>query len=264
MSGRPSIRVIARLDIKGPNVVKGIQFEGLRVVGDPAALANKYYQDGADELLYMDIVASLYGRNSLLEIVERAARSIFIPLTVGGGLRGIDDVGRALRAGADKVALNTAAVQNPRFITDTARRFGSQCVVVSVEAKRQGPGKWEAYTNNGRDKTGLDAVAWARQAADLGAGEIMVTSVDREGTGKGYDVELLEAIGKNLPVPLIACGGAGSPAHAAEAVVASADAIAVAQMLHYGRSTLAAVKEALAARGFPVRRAPSIVEAPRG
>lgn len=252
---RPSLRVIPRLDIKGPNVVKGIQLDGLRVVGSPAELAAHYYEDGADELVYMDIVASLYGRNSLLEIVERAARSIFIPLTVGGGLRSLDDIAKVLRAGADKVAINTAAVKRPDIIAEAARRFGSQCVVVSIEAKRQAPGRWEAYTDNGRERTGLDAVTWAHKAAELGAGEILLTSVDREGTGKGYDLELTERVAKGLSIPVIASGGAGTPEHAADcAAGAGADAVALAQLLHYKRCSISQVKDALGARGLPVRR----------
>lgn len=252
------MRVIPRLDIKGPNVVKGIHLEGLRVVGDPGELATRYYREGADELLYMDIVASLYGRNSLLEIVEKAAESIFIPMTVGGGVRTMEDIRAILRAGADKVAVNTAAVKTPSFITDAARRFGSQCVVVSIEAKHRGPGRWEALTDNGRETTGLDAVDWAHKAAELGAGEILVTSVDREGTGKGYDLELVSRLSGSLTVPVIACGGAGSPAHAADAATTGgADAVALASLLHYKRGTIAAVKEELARRGLPVRLAPA-------
>jgi cyclase len=258
MSSAPSLRVIPRLDIKGPNVVKGIHFDGLRVVGDPAELALRYYEGGADELLYMDVVATLYGRNSLLDIVERAARSIFIPMTVGGGIRSVEDIRALLRAGADKVAVNTAAVKNPDFIAEAARRFGSQCIVVSIEAKRREQGRWEALTDNGRETTGLDAVAWAHKAAALGAGEILLTSVDQEGTGKGYDVELVEKLARALPVPVIAGGGAGSPAHVAEVVLkGGADAVSMAAILHYRRHTIAEIKEELAARSLPVRRAPA-------
>lgn len=252
-----TLRVIPRLDIKGPNVVKGIHLEGLRVVGEPAELALRYYEEGADELLYMDIVASLYGRNSLLGIVERAARSIFIPMTVGGGIRTIEDIRAMLRAGADKVAINTAAVKRPDFIAEAARRFGSQCVVVSIEAKRRGPAQWEALTDNGRETTGLDAVVWAHKAAELGAGEILLTSVDQEGTGLGYDVDLIKKLAASLPVPVIAAGGAGEPAHIARAAVEGrADAVSVAAMLHYKRRTIAQIKEELAAAGVPVRRVP--------
>ena len=253
----PRGRVIPRLDIKGPNVVKGVHLEGLRVVGDPAALALKYYHAGADELIYMDIVASLYGRNSLLDIVERAARDIFIPLTVGGGVRTLEDFRRLLRAGADKVSVNTAAVRNPAFITEASRSFGSQCVVVSIEAKHRGPGRWEALTDNGRETTGLDAVHWALKAVELGAGELLVTSVDQEGTGKGYDLELLSKVARAVPVPVIASGGAGSPGHVAQAVLhGGADAVSIAAILHYNRFTLAQVKDALAAAGISARANP--------
>jgi cyclase len=256
-----TLRVIPRLDIKGPNVVKGIHLEGLRVVGEPGELALRYYEEGADELLYMDIVASLYGRNSLLPIVERAARSIFIPMTVGGGIRSIEDIRAMLRAGADKVAINTAAVKRPDFIAEAAHQFGSQCVVISIEAKRRGPGKWEALTDNGREKTGLDAVPWAHKAAELGAGEILLTSVDQEGTGLGYDVDLIKILAASLPVPVIAAGGAGEPSHVARAAVEGrADAVSIAAMLHYKRQTIAQIKEELAAAGIPVRR-PSPVPA---
>jgi cyclase len=255
----PTLRLIPRLDIKGSNVVKGINLEGLRVVGAPGELASRYYRDGADELLYMDIVASLYGRNSLLDIVEKAAGSIFIPMTVGGGVRTMDDIRAILRAGADKVAINTAAVKTPSFISDAARRFGSQCIVVSIEAKRREPGRWEALTDNGREKTGLDAVAWAHKAAELGAGEILVTSVDQEGTGGGYDLELTSLLAKSLAIPVIACGGAGSPAHVADAAnLGGADAVALASLLHYNRKTIGEVKDELARQGLPVRRAPAV------
>lgn len=256
MPSAQTTRVIPRLDIKGPNVVKGVRLEGLRVVGDPQELAARYYAGGADELLYMDIVASLYGRNSLLEIIERAARSIFIPLTVGGGLRTLEDIGKALRAGADKVAVNTAAIKNPQFIAEAARKFGSQCIVVSIEAQRTAPGRWEALTDNGRERTGVDAVAWAHRATELGAGEILLTSVDQEGTQKGYDMELIAGLARSLPVPLIACGGAGSPEDAAAAAAdADADAVAMAAILHRGQNTIGQIKDSLAARGVPVRGA---------
>jgi cyclase len=248
------VRVIPRLDIKGPNVVKGIHLEGLRIVGDPAELALRYAREGADELLYMDIVASLYGRNSLLEIVEKAAQGIFIPLTVGGGVRTLEDFHRLLRAGADKVALNTAAVRNPDFVAEAARRFGSQCVVVSIEAKRRAPGHWEALTDNGREKTGKDALAWAVKAAELGAGELLVVSVDQEGTARGYDLELTGLISDAVDIPVIACGGAGTVADPARAVLEGrADAVSLAQLLHYKKASIGEVKAAMAAAGVPVR-----------
>jgi cyclase len=250
-----SVRLIARLDIKGPNLIKGVHLEGLRVMGDPRTHARRYYAEGADELIYMDIVASLYGRNSLLDVVRRTAEDVFIPLTVGGGIRSTDDVREALRAGADKVAINTAAVGRPELITEVARRFGSQCMVLSIEAKRVASGRWEAYTDNGRERTGLDAVEWARRGAELGAGEILLTSVDREGTRKGFDVELVKAVTDAVQIPVIASGGMGELPHLAAAVQAGgADAVAMADVLHYGRMTLAQIREAALARGLPVRR----------
>ena len=249
-----SLRVIPRLDIKGPNVVKGVHLEGLRIVGDPAEMALKYYEQGADELLYMDIVASLYGRNNLLEIVEKAARDIFIPLTVGGGVRSSEDIYRLLRAGADKVAINTGAVKNPAFIGQAAKSFGSQCIIVSIEAKRRAPGRWEALTDNGREKTGLDAYEWALRAAELGAGEILLTSVDQEGTHNGYDLELTAKVAQALPIPVIACGGAGSPAHVRSAAVeGKADAVGLASILHYCKASIAEVKNELRAAGITIR-----------
>lgn len=228
-------RVIPRLDIKGPNLVKGVHLEGLRVLGRPEYFAFTYAVEGADELLYMDVVASLYGRNSLTSVIERTAREIFIPLTVGGGLRSIDDIRTVLRAGADKVAINTAAIRNPAFVKEAARRFGSSTIVVSIEAMRRANGQYECYTDNGRERTGLDAFSWAQQVAELGAGEILVTSIDNEGTGKGFDIELTRRIAATVPVPVIAAGGASSPRHVAE--VASAgrcQAACVAAMFHYG------------------------------
>lgn len=240
------VRLIARLDIKGPNLIKGIRLEGLRVMGDPQEFARRYYEQGADELIYMDIVASLYGRNSLNDIVQRAARDIFVPLTVGGGIRSVDDVRAMLRAGADKVAINTAAVASPELVRKVARTFGSQCMVLSIEAKAQGPDRWEVFTDNGRERTGLDVVEWARRGVELGAGEILVTSVDQEGTGKGFDVRLSKAISSQVPVPVIVSGGMGNTDHAVEvARDGMADAIAMAHVLHYNHATVNGVRAAL-------------------
>ena len=230
-----SVRVIARLDIKGPNLVKGIHLEGLRVLGKPELFAREYYEQGADELLYMDVVASLYQRNSLLDIVERTSREIFIPLTVGGGLRSIDDIRAALRAGADKVSLNTAAIARPEFIREASRRFGSSTIVVSIEAVKEPDGRYLCYTDNGREFTGVDAFEWAVRAAELGAGEIMVTSIDREGTGHGFELNLTRRIAESVPIPVIACGGAGTLDHAVLAISdGRADAVCLASLLHYG------------------------------
>ncbi|MBI3616073.1 MAG: imidazole glycerol phosphate synthase subunit HisF [Candidatus Omnitrophica bacterium] len=229
-----SIRIIPRLDIKGPNVVKGVHLEGLRVMGVPELFAAQYYQDGADELIYIDVVASLYGRNSLDEVVRRAAQNIFIPLTVGGGIRTIDDIRRLLRAGADKVAINTAAIKNPKLIQEAARAFGSQCIVLYIEAKKRGPGRYECLTDNGRESTGCDVFEWVRQAVHLGAGEILLTSIDQEGTGKGYDLELTAEVAQRVDVPVIASGGAGAPEHIRDAVLlGKADAVCAASVFHY-------------------------------
>jgi cyclase len=248
------IRVIPRLDIKGPNLVKGIHLEGLRKLGAPGDFAARYYAQGADELIYMDIVASLYGRNSLTEIVEQAARQIFVPMTVGGGVRSVDDFKNLLRCGADKIAVNTAAIKDPSILTDAARAFGSQCVVLSIEAKQQNDGHWEAYTDNGRERTGVDAVAWAKKGESLGAGEILLTSVDREGTRRGFDLDLLAAVSGSVNIPVIASGGAGTPEHFREAVEKGrADAVSAAYVLHYGELTVGAIKDALAGAGREVR-----------
>lgn len=230
-----NIRIIPRLDIKGPNLVKGIHFEGLRVLGKPEDFARYYYENGADELLYIDAVASLYDRNSLLDIVERTSREIFIPLTVGGGLRSIEDIRTVLRAGADKVSINTAAIKRPELITEASRRFGSSTIVVSIEAMRKADGSYEAYTEYGRENSGKDAVEWAAKAVELGAGELMVTSIDREGTGKGLDIELTRRIADSVPVPVIAGGGAGSTEDVFRVISeGNADAVSIASFLHYG------------------------------
>lgn len=227
-------RIIPRLDIKGSNLVKGINLEGIRVLGQPECFARQYYSEGADELLYMDVVASLYERNSILGFVERMSREIFIPLTVGGGLRTLADIEAALRSGADKVAINTAAIRNPKFIEDAAKHFGSSTIVLSIEAKRLSDGRYEPYADSGRERSGLDAFEWAARGYNSGAGELMVTSIDREGTGKGFDVELTRRIATQVSIPVIACGGAGSIAHVKEVIGdGAADAVCVASILHY-------------------------------
>lgn len=248
------LRLIARLDIKGPNLVKTVQLEGLRVVGDPQEHARRYYDEGADELIYIDIVASLYGRNSLRDIVERTAQQLFVPLTVGGGIRSVEDVRNLLRSGADKVAVNTAAVRRPELVSEIAQKFGSQCMVLSIEAKRKPGGGWEALTDGGREHSGVDAVEWARRGAELGAGEILLTSVDREGTRKGFDIELLSAISSSVSIPVICSGGFGEMAHLDEAVIkGQADAVAFADALHFKRMTIPQIRAHALERGFPVR-----------
>ena len=249
-----NIRLIARLDIKGPNLIKGIRFEGLRVIGSPAEHALRYYQQGADELIYIDSVASPYGRNNLSDIVQSAARNVFIPLTVGGGIRSTDDVRHLLRCGADKVAVNTAVIAQPGLITEIAREFGSQCMVLSIQAKQIAPGRWEAYTDTGRERSGVDVIEWARRGVQLGAGEILITSVDREGTRKGFDIDLVRTVAAEVNVPIIASGGMGSAQDAVDvARQGHADAVAMADILHNKRATLAEVRQHLKSAGVEVR-----------
>ena len=227
-------RVIPRLDIKGPNLVKGLSFDGYRALGTAEYFARVYYEEGADELIYYDSVASLYQRNSLQEIVSKTAKEIFIPLTVAGGIRSMSDIRDILRAGADKVAINTAALQNPQLIRDASNSFGSQCIVVSIEAKRLSDGSYEAWCDYGRQPTGIDVFEWVEQAVDLGAGEVLVTSVDRDGMCSGYDIELNKKIAEMVPVPVIACGGAGSTKDVIELLnLGRPDAISAASIFHY-------------------------------
>jgi cyclase len=249
------IRLIPRLDIKGPNLIKGVHLEGLRVIGDPQTFAREYYEQGADELIYVDVVASLYGRNNLHEIVRRAAQDIFVPLTVTGGVRSTDDVVTLLHSGADKIGINTAAIKRPELISEVARKFGSQCMVLSIEAKRIAPNRWEAYTDNGRERTGRDAIEWAKQGVSLGAGEILLTSIDNEGTRAGFDIELVNAVSTAVRVPVIASGGMGK-LDDIERVVhkGQADAVAMADILHYRRATIGKIREAAQAAGVATRR----------
>ena len=250
----PTSRVIARLDIKRERLIKGVHLEGLRVIGDPNTFAQKYYNDGADEIFYIDSVASLYGRNNLSEIVEKTAENVFVPITVGGGIRSKSDVVKLLHSGADKVAINTAAVEDPRLILDLAMKFGSQCIVLSIQALRCEGGGWAVFTSNGRERTKLDLLDWVRQAIDLGAGEILLTSIDFEGTNKGYDLELLDFMSREFSVPIIISGGLGKPSDAVDALKKGADAIAVADVLHYGKFTIADLKDHIASKNFDVRR----------
>ena len=253
-------RIIPRLDIKGPNLVKGVHLEGLRVLGKPETFARHYYEQGADELLYIDIVASLYGRNNLLDIVERTARRAFIPLTVGGGVRSVEDMRDVLRAGADKVGLNTRAVADPELVTRCAAWFGSQAVVVAIDARRVAPGTdghpsgFGVVVRGGREPVALDAVAWAVRAVELGAGELLVTSIDRDGTGSGFDTELLRAISSRVPVPVIASGGAAGPDDFVAAIRdGGADAVLAAGIFHRREVSIAAAKAAMSAAGYRVR-----------
>lgn len=246
--------MIARLDVKGQNLIKAVHLEGLRVIGEPQEYAKRYYDEGADEIIYMDLVASLYGRNNLKEIVSRTAKNIFIPLTVGGGVRSTHDVHDLLRAGADKVAINTAAVKDPCLIKSIASKFGSQCCVLSIEAKKIGSKKWEVYTDCARESSGIDVVDWATKAVELGAGEILVTSIDQEGTRKGFDYELVKAVSDAVFVPVVASGGYGKPEHLKEVFYSGkADAIAFADALHFARSNIKEIKEYAAQFGLKVR-----------
>jgi len=239
-----NIRLIARLDIKGPNLIKGIHLEGLRVIGDPNIYAKKYYDAGVDEIIYMDTVASLYGRNNLSDIIRKTVKDVYVPITVGGGIRSIDDVKHILRCGAEKVAINTAATKRPELIKEVSRKFGSQCMVLSIEAKKISNHKWEVYTENGRQKTGIDVIEWATKGCELEAGEILLTSIDQEGTKKGFDYELIKAVSKNVPIPVIASGGMGSHEDLLKAVNESfADAIAMADIIHYDKSTLIEIRK---------------------
>jgi cyclase len=229
-----TVRVIPRLDIKGPNLVKGIHLEGLRVLGKPSDFAKYYYENGADELMFMDVVASLYERNNLHDIISETAKSIFIPITVGGGLRSISDIKEVLRVGADKVCLNTAAIKNPQLIKYASRMFGSSTIVVAIEAIKESNGKYLAYTDNGREFTGVDVLEWAQQVVELGAGEIVITSVDKEGTGQGYDLELISSIANLVGVPVIAHGGAGKQDHVVDVLKGgNINSAMIASLFHY-------------------------------
>ncbi|MEA4912087.1 MAG: imidazole glycerol phosphate synthase cyclase subunit [Oscillospiraceae bacterium] len=248
------IRLAARLDVKNNYLVKGIQLEGLRKLGHPNEFARRYYEAGIDEILYMDIVASLYNRNSLGDIVRRTTDDVFIPITAGGGLRSADDVRAILACGADKAAINTAALRNPSLITDVAKTFGSQCMVLSVEAKRTPAGNYECYYDNGREHSGREVVAWVREAVSRGAGEILLTSVDCEGMGRGMDLPLIAAVCAAVDVPVICSGGAGSARDVAEAAKRGASAVAVASVLHYEKTDVQTLKAALRAAGLEVRK----------
>jgi len=249
-----ALRLIARLDIKGVNLIKGIHLEGLRVVGDPQIHAAKYYQDGADEIIYMDTVASLYGRNNLVDVVSRATEHVFVPITVGGGIRSVEDARTLLRAGADKVAINTAAIKEPKLISQLSDVWGSSTIVLSIEAKKTGDNKWEAYTDNGRERTGLDVAQWAETGAKLGAGEILVTSVDQEGTRKGFDCELVAEITKRVEIPVIASGGFGSLDHLSQLVkTAKPTGVAIADSLHYNRYSFEQIRSFCLANGISTR-----------
>lgn len=247
-------RIIPLLHVKGPNVVKPVHTEALRVVGNPKELSERYYTEGADELIYLDIVASLYQRNLDFDLLRSVTENIFIPVTVGGGIRSIQDINNALRAGADKVAINTYAVHHPEFISAAAREFGSQCVVLYIEAKKQSDGSYEVYTDGGREHSGVDVVEWAKRSIDLGVGELLISSIDKDGTRKGFDVELMGRITAFAPIPVIAHGGAGN-GESFNAVITEgkADAVAASSIFHYNEATIGDVKKYLAEQDIPIR-----------
>ena len=250
-------RLIPCLDVKDGRVVKGVQFVALRDAGDPVEVALAYDAQEADELVFLDITASHEGRATMLDVVRRTAEGIYMPLTVGGGIRSLEDIRTLLRAGADKVSLNTAAVDRPALVSDAARAFGSQCIVVAIDAKARAGGGWEVFTHGGRRPTGQDAVAWAREVERLGAGEILLTSMDRDGTGEGYDLALTRAVSLAVSVPVIASGGVGRLEHLRDGVLEGrADAVLVASLFHFGRHTVPEAKRYLAEHGVPVRLGP--------
>ena len=239
-------RIIARLDVKGTNVVKGVHFECLRVIGKPGELAKEYYLQGADELIYIDTVANLYERENLFDIVNKASEDVFIPFTIGGGIRTLEDIKTLLNLGADKVAINTAAIKNPMLITEASEMFGSQCIVISIEAQRKDDGSYEAYTDNGRMSTGIDVIAWAKRAEELGAGEILLTSVENEGTKKGLDINLINQVTSALSIPVIASGGVGCPDDVRNCFLkTNASAVAMGSLLHYKMSDVEKIKSIL-------------------
>ncbi len=247
------LRVIPCLDVKDGRVVKGVNFVALRDAGDPVEQAAVYDAAGADELTFLDITASHENRDTILDVVSRTAAKVFLPLTVGGGVRSPDDMRRLLLAGADKCSMNSAAVARPELVQEAATKFGSQCVVVAVDARSTGPGRWEVFTHGGRTATGIDAVEWCERVAALGAGEILLTSMDRDGTGRGFDLELLRAVCGAVRVPVVASGGVGSPQHFVDGANAGATGLLAASVFHFGTFTVSQVKAALGAAGLPVR-----------
>jgi len=248
-------RIIPCLDVDGGRVVKGVRFQEIRDAGDPVEIARRYDEAGADEVVFLDITASHEGRDTIVEVVEQVAAEVFIPLTVGGGVRTSDDVRRLLRAGADKVAINTAAVKDPEVVTQAAQRFGAQCIVVAIDAKAVGEGEWHVFTHGGRTDTGIDAVAWAKEVVERGAGEILLTSMDRDGTKDGFDLALTRAVAEAVSVPVIASGGVGTLEHLVAGVRdGGADAVLAASIFHFGEHSVAEAKEAMAAAGIEVRQ----------
>ena len=247
-------RIIPCLDVNAGRVVKGVNFVELRDAGDPVEVARRYDEQGADEITFLDITASSDQRDTILHVVEQVASQVFIPLTVGGGVRSVEDVRRLLNAGADKVSINTAAVQNPQLVADASGKVGAQCIVVAIDAKQVAPGNWQVFTHGGRKETGLDAIEWARKVAALGAGEILLTSMDRDGTKNGFDLALTRAIADAVDIPVIASGGVGNLQHLADGVKQGrADAVLAASIFHYGEYTVREAKQFMRAQGIEVR-----------
>ena len=247
-------RIIPCLDVTAGRVVKGVNFVELRDAGDPVEIARRYDEQGADELTFLDITASSDQRDIILHVIEAVAEEVFIPLTVGGGVRSVDDVRRLLNAGADKISVNTAALQNPQLVADASSRYGAQCIVVAIDAKRAADGRWEVYTHGGRKTTGRDAVEWAVEVERLGAGEILLTSMDRDGTRQGFDLELTRSVSDAVGIPVIASGGVGNLQHLADGVtIGRADAVLAASIFHFGEFTVREAKAFMAAQGIPVR-----------
>lgn len=247
-------RIIPCLDVKDGRVVKGTHFINLRDAGDPVELASFYDKEGADEIVFLDITASVEGRETIVELARRCAEEVFVPFTIGGGIRTLEEIRRLLEAGADKVSINTSAVTNPDFVREASINFGAQCIVVAIDAKRVAPDKWEVYIKGGTTPTGLDAIEWAMRAQELGAGEILLTSIDRDGTQMGYDIELTRKVAEAVTIPVIASGGAGNLQHIEEALTeGKADAALIASMVHYRQYTIREIKEYLSSRGIPIR-----------
>ncbi len=257
-----ALRVIPCLDVKDGRVVKGVNFVALRDAGDPVEQARTYDREGADEVTFLDIAASHENRDTILDVVSRTAAQVFIPLTVGGGVRSVEDVRRLLLAGADKASINSAAVAEPALVSRAAEAFGSQAIVVAVDARRVGEGRWEVFTHGGRKPTGIDAVGWARRMAEAGAGEILLTSMDRDGTKSGFDLELLRAVRAAVPVPIVASGGVGTMEHFVEGARVGATGLLAASVFHYGEFRIADAKAALARAGLPVRPLPEPLPEP--
>jgi imidazole glycerol-phosphate synthase subunit HisF len=248
------VRIIPCLDVKDGRVVKGVNFVDLRDAGDPVEQARVYDREGADELTFLDITASHENRDTILDVVRRTAEQVFMPLTVGGGVRVVEDIRRLLLAGTDKVSINTAAVNRPEFVAEAAQKFGSQCIVVAIDAKRVGPDRWEVFTHGGRNPTGLEVVAWAQRMQSLGAGEILLTSMDRDGTGQGFDLTLTRMVADALTIPVVASGGVGNLEHMVQGIRdGHASAVLAASIFHFGQYSIAETKAAMAAAGLPVR-----------